>query len=44
MCSAIFGSTKMEQLETALGSVDVVLSDEVLADIDAAHRAHPMPY
>lgn len=44
MASVIFGATSMEQLEVALGSVDVTLSDEVLADIDAAHRAHPMPY
>jgi aryl-alcohol dehydrogenase-like predicted oxidoreductase len=44
MCSAIFGATRMDQLETALGSVELTLSDEVLADIDTAHRAHPMPY
>ena len=44
MASAIFGATKMEQLEVALKSADVTLSDEVLADIDVAHRAHPMPY
>jgi aryl-alcohol dehydrogenase-like predicted oxidoreductase len=44
MASAIFGATKMEHLKVALGSVDVTLSDEVLADIDTAHRAHPMPY
>ncbi|MBK0326707.1 aldo/keto reductase [Rhodobacteraceae bacterium F11138] len=44
MASAIFGATRMDQLELALGSVDVVLNDDVLADIDAAHRAHPMPY
>ena len=44
MASVIFGATTMEQLEVALGCVDVTLSDEVLADIDAAHRAHPMPY
>ena len=44
MASAIFGATTMEQLERALTSVDVVLSPEVLADIDAAHRLHPMPY
>ena len=40
----IFGATKMEQLDIALGAADVVLSDEVLAEIDAAHRRHPMPY
>ena len=43
-CSAIFGATSPEQLECALGAADVTLSDEVLRDIDAAHRDHPMPY
>ena len=40
----IFGATSMAQLDTALGAADLHLSDAVLADIDAAHRAHPMPY
>jgi aryl-alcohol dehydrogenase-like predicted oxidoreductase len=44
VCSAIFGATRMEQLELALGAADLTLSAEVLAEIDAAHRAHPMPY
>lgn len=44
MGSIIFGSTTMEQLEICLGAADLELSDEVLTDIDAAHRAHPMPY
>ena len=44
MCSAIFGATTMDQLDRALGSVEVVLSDAVLDEIDAAHRAHPMPF
>src|SRR6056297_2230246 len=44
MCSAIFGATSMAQLDLALGAVDVVLEDAVLADLDAAHRAHPMPF
>ena len=44
MCSAIFGATSPGQLEVALGSEEVVLSDEVLAEISAAHKAHPMPY
>jgi aryl-alcohol dehydrogenase-like predicted oxidoreductase len=44
IASAIFGATRMDQLEHALGSVDVDLSREVLAEIDAAHRAYPMPY
>ncbi|MHA6262529.1 aldo/keto reductase [Arenibacterium sp. CAU 1754] len=44
MTSAIFGATRMDQLEVVLGSVDVTLSDEVMVEIDTAHRAHPMPY
>lgn len=44
MGTAIFGATTMEQLDVALGSVDVVLSDEVLAELNAVHRAHPQPY
>ncbi|MDQ7069794.1 MAG: aldo/keto reductase [Rhodobacterales bacterium] len=42
--STIIGATSPEQLEMALGSVDVALSKEVIADLDAVHRAHPMPY
>jgi aryl-alcohol dehydrogenase-like predicted oxidoreductase len=44
MGAAIFGATSMEQLDVALGSVDVELSDEVLDELNAIHRAHPMPY
>ena len=44
MGSIIFGSTTMEQLETCLGAVSLDLSGEVLQEIDAAHRLHPMPY
>ncbi|WP_299705762.1 aldo/keto reductase [uncultured Tateyamaria sp.] len=44
MCSVIFGATTMDQLEVAIGAADLQLSDEVLADLDTAHRAHPMPY
>lgn len=42
--SAIFGATHMDQLQHILEGKDMVLADEVLADIDAAHRANPMPY
>lgn len=44
MASAIFGATTLPQLDHILKSVDVSLSDEVLNEITAAHRAHPMPY
>ena len=44
MASAIFGSTSLAQLETALKSTEITLSDEVLTEISAAHKAHPMPY
>jgi aryl-alcohol dehydrogenase-like predicted oxidoreductase len=44
MTSIIFGATSMDQLEVALGAIDLELSDEVMSDIAAAHKAHPMPY
>lgn len=40
----IIGATNLAQLATSIGAADVVLSPEVLAEIDAAHRAHPQPY
>ncbi len=42
--SAIFGTTTSDQLAHMLAGRDLTLSAEVLSDIDAAHRAHPMPY
>mmetsp|Transcript_11577 Transcript_11577/g.18629 ORF Transcript_11577/g.18629 Transcript_11577/m.18629 type:complete len:353 (+) Transcript_11577:155-1213(+) len=44
MCSAIFGATTIDQLDVALGAADLSLSAEVMAELDTAHRAHPMPY
>ena len=44
MASAIFGATTLAQLKHLLGAVDVQLSDDVLQEIDQAHRAHPLPY
>ena len=44
MASAIFGATTLPQLEHVLKSVDVELSQEVLDEINATHRVHPMPY
>ncbi len=40
----IFGATTMEQLEVALAGIDGSVPDEALAEITAAHRAHPLPY
>jgi len=42
--SAIFGATTCAQLADLLAGKDLVLSAEVLEDIDVVHRAHPMPY
>ncbi|WP_299024052.1 aldo/keto reductase [uncultured Sulfitobacter sp.] len=44
MASAIFGATTMAQLTHIIAGADLVLSEAVMADIDTAHRAHPMPY
>lgn len=44
MGTAIFGATTMDQLDLALGSVDVALSDEVLSELNTVNKANPMPY
>ncbi|MFY0660666.1 MAG: aldo/keto reductase [Shimia sp.] len=44
MCASIFGATTVDQLDHILAGADLRLSAEVLKDISAAHRAHPMPY
>ncbi len=44
MTSSIFGATSLEQLDVALKSTEITLSDDVMRDIAAAHKAHPMPY
>jgi aryl-alcohol dehydrogenase-like predicted oxidoreductase len=44
MTSVIFGATGLAQLEAAIGAADLVLSQEVLDEINAAHKQHPMPY
>ncbi|MEM9343124.1 MAG: aldo/keto reductase [Pseudomonadota bacterium] len=43
-CVPIFGATTPKQLEVALGSADLALSDEVLQAIDAVNRAQSNPY
>lgn len=40
----ILGATTVAQLAIELGAAGLRLSAEVLAEIEAAHRAHPMPY
>jgi len=41
--AAIIGATRMDQLESDLASVELVLSDEVLAGIEEVHHQHPNP-
>jgi aryl-alcohol dehydrogenase-like predicted oxidoreductase len=40
----IIGATSVAQLEPALAAVDMVLPAEVIAALEAAHRAHSLPY
>ena len=40
----ILGATSVAQLKTDLGAAGLSLSPDVRAEIDQAHRAHPMPY
>ena len=44
MGSVIFGATKMDQLETAIGAADLKLSKEVLTALDKVNEAHPLPF
>ncbi len=44
MGTAIFGATSLDQLKVVLGTSDVEISDDLVNEINAAHRAHPMPY
>lgn len=40
----IIGATNMEQLRSNIGSIDVVLGDDVLAEIDKVRRDYPVPF
>jgi len=40
----IIGATSLEQLDINLGAAGLRLTDDVLAAIEAAHRANPMPF
>lgn len=42
--STIFGATTSDQLAHILSGLDVTLSTELLEEIDATYRAHPMPF
>ncbi len=44
MASVIFGATSPKQLRIALNAAQTDLSDELLQEIAAAHKSHPMPY
>lgn len=44
MTSVIIGATTPEQVAEALESAHITLSEEILKDIAAVHRAHPMPF
>jgi len=41
--STLIGATSLAQLHENIGSVDVKLSDEILAEINALHEAQPNP-
>jgi aryl-alcohol dehydrogenase-like predicted oxidoreductase len=43
MTSVIIGATSMAQLKTDIGSANVGLSNDALAEIEKVHRQYPMP-
>jgi aryl-alcohol dehydrogenase-like predicted oxidoreductase len=44
MTSVIFGATSLSQLSHILDGADVTLSEDVLAELETVHKAHPMPF
>ncbi len=42
--SPIFGASNDAQLDAALAAGDLTLSEEVIAEIEAANKLHPLPY
>lgn len=42
--ASIIGASRMDQLATVIAADEVVLSDDVMAEISDVHRAYPMPY
>lgn len=43
-CIPILGATTVEQLAINLSAADLVLPDELLAEIEALRRQHPAPF
>lgn len=41
--ATIIGATSLDQLRTDIGSIDVTLSDEIVAEIEAIHTSIPDP-
>tara|TARA_B100000787_G_scaffold81872_1_gene60355 strand:+ start:657 stop:821 length:165 start_codon:yes stop_codon:yes gene_type:complete len=41
--SNIIGATKMSQLKENINSINIVLSDEIIAEINAIHAEVPNP-
>lgn len=42
--TALLGATTQDQLEHGLDATGLELTADVVADLDAVHRAHPMPF
>lgn len=43
LTSTIIGATSMAQLKTNIASIDVLLSETVISEIEAIHQQHPNP-
>ena len=44
MTSTIFGATTLDQLKTAIGAADIILSPNIMEDIASTYRRFPMPF
>lgn len=43
MTAAIIGATDLDQLKNAISAADIVLGEDVMKDIQAVYRRHPLP-
>lgn len=44
IASNLVGATSMEQLRNNIGSIELTLSDDILAEIETIRRRYPLPY
>ena len=44
MSCSIIGATTMDQLKNNISAIDLILTDEMLSDIEKVRRKYPVPF